>query len=58
MGYSKIITYILDTESGTSLKASGWRKEADTVGGEWTIPSRPRSTTAPTNPKQRWSKLL
>jgi hypothetical protein len=58
MGYSKIITYILDTESGTSLKASGWRKEADTVGGEWTRPSRPRSTTAPTNPKQRWSKLL
>ena len=24
MGYKKIITYILDTESGTSLKASGW----------------------------------
>ena len=33
MGYSKIITYILESEDGTSLKASGWTKEADGVGG-------------------------
>ena len=58
MGYSKIITYILDTESGTSLKASGWQKEADTSGGEWTRPSRPRQTTAPICKKQRWSRVL
>lgn len=59
MGYSKIITYILDSEDGTSLKASGWKKEADTQGNRtWNCPSRPRMTTAPTCNKQRWSKLL
>lgn len=25
MGYRRLITYILDTENGTSLKASGWK---------------------------------
>lgn len=58
MGYEKIITYILETESGDSLKATGWTKEADTGGGEWSRPSRPRTTSAPTCRKQRWSKTL
>lgn len=58
MGYSKIITYILESESGTSLKASGWHKEADTNGHNWSCKSRPRKTTAPTCDKQRWAKEL
>lgn len=58
MGYQKIITYILETESGVSLKAAGWEKEADTQGGGWSRKSRPRATTAPTCKKQRWAKLL
>jgi hypothetical protein len=58
MGYKKIITYILDTECGTSLKAAGWHKEADTSGGAWTRPSRPRHTSAPTCRKQRWARDL
>jgi hypothetical protein len=58
MGYSKIITYILCTESGDSLKASGWKKEAETDGGSWDRPSRRRTTTAPTIPKMRWGKNL
>ncbi len=58
MGYSKIITYILENENGTSLKACGWHKEADTRGGNWSTPSRPRNTTAPTCGKQRWAKEL
>ena len=33
MGYQKIITYILNEEDGISLKASGWKLEADGVGG-------------------------
>ena len=41
MGYSKIITYILDEENGSSLKASGWQIEAENVGGgDWTNCSR------------------
>lgn len=33
MGYRKIITYILQSEIGTSLRASGWQIEAENVGG-------------------------
>lgn len=72
MGYAKIITYILESESGTSLKASGWHQEATNVGGaNWNVPSRPREVVAsqlslfpekqkyPINEKkQRWSKQL
>ncbi len=58
LGYRKIITYILETETGSSLKASGWHKEADTRGGDWSVKSRPRNTKAPTCPKQRWAKNL
>lgn len=58
MGYEKIITYILCTESGTSLKASGWIEEATTSGGHWSRPSRPRETTAQTVPKKRYAKYL
>lgn len=45
MGYKKIITYILESENGASLKASGWICEVENVGGvSWDAPSRPRST--------------
>lgn len=58
LGYSRIITYILEAENGASLKASGWMHEADTSGGNWNCKSRPRETTAPTCKKQRWVKYL
>jgi hypothetical protein len=58
LGYSKIITYILDTEDGASLRAAGWHKEADIRGHTWNTPSRPRQTTAPTANKQRWAREL
>lgn len=58
LGYSKIITYILDTESGDSLRAAGWHKEADIKGHTWDTPSRRRNTTAPTCDKQRWCRIL
>ena len=69
MGYKKIITYILQSEHGTSLKASGWELDKDDCGGgTWSIPSRPRELTQitlfgteqkyPTERKQRWIKLL
>lgn len=58
MGYEKIITYILCTESGTSLRACGWTEEATTSGGHWSRPSRKRTTTAPTVPKKRYVKYL
>ena len=33
MGYTKIITYILESETGISLKASGWECEDEHCGG-------------------------
>lgn len=45
LGYEKIITYILETESGGSLKASGWIcEDSNCGGGHWDCPSRPRNT--------------
>lgn len=58
LGYEKIITYILETEDGTSLTAAGWKKEANIKGHSWDVPSRRRTTTAPTCDKQRWCKVL
>lgn len=59
MGYKKIITYILESETGISLKASGWKLEdAHCGGGNWNRPSRKRADKAPTGPKQRWVKYL
>lgn len=71
LGYEKIITYILQSELGTSLKASGWHMEsADCGGGSWNAPSRPREEMPgqislfgdkpkyPTEKKQRWAKML
>lgn len=55
LGYSKIITYILETESGTSLYAAGWRYEYTTTGGSWNSKSRPRSERFPTTPKKLFS---
>lgn len=71
LGYKKIITYILEDETGASLKASGWKLEEEGVGGgSWNCPSRPRELEAqqltlfpekqkyPTSRKQRWGKNL
>lgn len=58
LGYSRIITYILENESGASLKACGWHLDGTTSGGAWDRPSRPRNTTAPTCPKKRYVKDL
>lgn len=51
LGYRRLITYILDTESGTSLRASGWREIGKRGGGSWNVPSRPRVDKHPTQQK-------
>ena len=58
LGYSRIITYILESESGASLKATGWELDGTTQGGNWSRPSRPRTTASPTCPKKRYVKYL
>lgn len=54
LGYGRVITYILDTEPGTSLRAAGWRLVGPAGGGSWSRPSRPRTDQAPTCGKLRW----
>lgn len=54
MGYRRLITYTLPTESGGSLRAVGWRLIGQAGGGSWNCPSRPRVDTHPTQGKLRW----
>lgn len=54
LGYRKLVTYILDTEPGTSLKAAGWKCIGEAGGGSWSKPSRPRVDKHPTQGKLRW----
>ncbi len=58
LGYNKIITYILESESGASLRAAGWTEAAVTSGGSWNRPNRTRNTTAPTCKKRRYERSL
>lgn len=58
MGYETIQTYILDTEPGTSLAASGWKYDGLTAGGHWNHTSGPRRSDQPKGKKQRWMKVL
>lgn len=54
MGYRRLITYILDTERGTSLRAAGWTQVAATRGGSWSRAERPRVDKHSTQPKLRF----
>ena len=54
LGYGRLITYILDTEPGTTLKAAGWRCVGKRGGGSWSCPSRPRVDKHPTQAKFLW----
>lgn len=51
LGYKRIGTYILASENGASLKASGWRLVAEVKGRSWSCPSRPRVDTHPLQDK-------
>lgn len=59
LGFDRIQTYILESETGTSLKASGWEYEGKFGGMPWQHSKRPnRRTDQPAVPKGRWAKKL
>jgi hypothetical protein len=58
MGYRRLVTYILDTESGCSLNAAGYKCIGTAGGGTWSRPSRPRVDTHPTQLKMRWERTV
>ena len=54
MGYRRLVTYILESEPGTSLHAAGWREIGRAGGGRWSRPSRLRKDDHPVCPKTRF----
>jgi len=59
MGYVRIQTYILDSELGTTLRASGWVNTVRTKGKQWVhSDGKPRRTDQPTCDKYRWELVL
>ena len=58
MGYSRIITYTLDTESGASLRAVGWRCEGSAGGRQWTGKRKPDKPLSSLQMKLRYSRTL
>lgn len=61
MGFWKIQTYILDDESGKSLRASGWTHEYTSTGGNWNhskANAGTRREDQPMCPKKRFAKYF
>lgn len=65
LGYRRLITYTLESEAGSSLRAAGWT--ADTISDHdvtrWQTANGQHLTLfgaarIPTGPKQRWTKAL
>jgi len=61
IGASKILTYTLDSESGTSLRGAGWTQEMTGIKSWWT--NGTSRTPAVTRPhmnitKTRWTKFF
>ena len=56
MGYRKLITYILESEKGTSLKAAGWKCIGKCGGLRWTGKRRPEVDLYPAQMKIRYER--
>ena len=57
MGYKRLITYTLSTESGESLIAAGWKRTGLTRAESWSRQSRPRTDARPPEVKVRWEAI-
>ena len=54
LGYKRLITYTLQSEAGTSLKAAGWKEIGVAGGGTWNRNQRHRIDTYPIEQKILW----
>ena len=54
MGYRRLVTYILAEESGTSVRAAGWKEIGKAGGGSWSRGNRPRVDKHPLQGKIRF----
>lgn len=57
LGYDRIVTYTLATESGASLRGAGWREVADVRAEDWDRPGR-RRKPRPALARVRWEVQL
>lgn len=57
IGYEEIITYTLEQEPGTSLRAAGWEEVALVRAEQWTRPSRERRPGLLAR-KRKWRRVL
>lgn len=57
LGYRRLITYTLPSESGVSLRAAGYRTVHQTRAQGWSRPSRVRVDKHPTGPKLLWEAV-
>lgn len=59
LGYWRVVTYTLPSEGGASLRASGWRLDGVTAGGQWVEwKSLKRSNDWPVDSKCRWVRTF
>lgn len=56
MGYKRLITYILESEPGTSLRAAGWKCVGQAGGLRWTGKRKPEVDLYPAQMKLRFEK--
>ena len=58
LGYRKLVTYTLKSESGSSLRASGWRTVGEVGARSWDTPSRPRVDKHSLQERIRWEQAV
>ena len=58
LGYKRLITYTLASETGTSLTAAAWKELYTTPGKSWSVASRPRVDKHPLGQKTLWEAAL
>jgi hypothetical protein len=58
LGYARLITYTLESETGASLKASGWKAVSTFGGGKWSEKRGTGFDGHDTGPKVRWEIAL
>lgn len=56
LGYTRIITYTLASEPGTSLHAAGWKFDGECDGKPWTGKRYIDAPSGDGKPKRRWKK--
>lgn len=56
--HKRLVTYILDTENGASLRASGWKCVGKAGGFRWTGKRRPEVDLYPAQMKIRFERTV